>query len=286
MSGTETLRSFVNSWECDENRHMNVQFYWKRFHEADRHARHAFELPADPVMPPVRHVRYHQESHEGDLHIVRSEKVAGGPYPVTIAHYMTNRETGALVATALDGFDRLDGFAGAGPLSDKSALGRSLPDGHRALSPDQPLSDIPVTFRGMVTADACDETGHATPKFIVGAFSDAASHAWEDMGLTKVWLNDMNYGRVAVEKKISTQKPLPAHMPFIIRTALTHAGNKTFSFIHILLGLDGTCYMLGEITGLAIDLNTRRAVAFPDDRRALMEKGLVARERILIPTGE
>ena len=35
MTGfVESHRSFVNTWECDDNAHMNVQFYFKRFDEA------------------------------------------------------------------------------------------------------------------------------------------------------------------------------------------------------------------------------------------------------------
>ena len=39
MSAVETLFSFVNRWECDENDHLNVQFYFSRFDEADRQFR-------------------------------------------------------------------------------------------------------------------------------------------------------------------------------------------------------------------------------------------------------
>ena len=39
MAAIETLFSFVNCWECDENDHLNVQFYLGRFEEADRQFR-------------------------------------------------------------------------------------------------------------------------------------------------------------------------------------------------------------------------------------------------------
>lgn len=39
MTIQATLFSFVNRWECDENDHLNVQFYFSRFEEADRQFR-------------------------------------------------------------------------------------------------------------------------------------------------------------------------------------------------------------------------------------------------------
>ena len=46
--GDETQRAFVNTWECDENDHLNVQFYWKRFGDA------AQVLQLKSKVPPAR----------------------------------------------------------------------------------------------------------------------------------------------------------------------------------------------------------------------------------------
>ena len=37
MSAIETLKSYVNTWECDENDHLNVQFYFRFFEDAAGH---------------------------------------------------------------------------------------------------------------------------------------------------------------------------------------------------------------------------------------------------------
>src|SRR5690606_16110861 len=62
MPAFETLFSSVNRWECDENDHLNVQFYFTRFEEADRQFRLLSGL-SDALVGSrrVRHVRYHCE---------------------------------------------------------------------------------------------------------------------------------------------------------------------------------------------------------------------------------
>ena len=37
MAWLVTQRGFVNTWECDENEHLNVQFYFARFADAAAH---------------------------------------------------------------------------------------------------------------------------------------------------------------------------------------------------------------------------------------------------------
>ena len=79
MTIQATLNSFVNRWECDENDHLNVQFYFSRFEEADRQFRLLCGLSETLVgARRVRHVRYHKELRTGDLITVHSS-VAFGP---------------------------------------------------------------------------------------------------------------------------------------------------------------------------------------------------------------
>lgn len=73
MALVESLKSFVNRWECDENDHMNVQFYWTKFQTAALHFRLAAGLDDLPeTARSSRHVRYHSEVHAADPLVVRS----------------------------------------------------------------------------------------------------------------------------------------------------------------------------------------------------------------------
>ena len=106
MSTEETLFSFVNRWECDENDHLNVQFYFSRFEEADRQFQLISGLSEALVgARRVRHVRYHKELRTGDLVTVRSAIAFDGPHMLSVVHEMYNTTSGALAATAIDGYE-------------------------------------------------------------------------------------------------------------------------------------------------------------------------------------
>ncbi|MEP2436118.1 MAG: thioesterase family protein, partial [Roseibium sp.] len=104
MNAQDTLFSFVNRWECDENDHLNVQFYFSRFEEADRQFQLLSGL-SDAVVGArrVRHVRYHKELRTGDLIAVKSFIAFDGPHMLTVVHELRNSGTGDLAATAIDG---------------------------------------------------------------------------------------------------------------------------------------------------------------------------------------
>ena len=91
----ETARSFVNSWQCDENVHMNVQFYWKCFGDAGQIFHQL--CGSKPQRWIDRHVRYHDELGMGSNIIIRSAALAGRRQ---IVHLMDNGDTGQLSATA------------------------------------------------------------------------------------------------------------------------------------------------------------------------------------------
>src|SRR5690606_14463926 len=159
----ETHRSFVNTWESDENAHMNVQFYLKRFDEAARF----FDLLSgggvhDRPLPRDRHVRYHAELTAGSTTLVRSAVIADGPFEGRVVHFLENSETGALSATALDSTSRPD-FKHRIPAEKAApALPRSAPA--EPLTPVAPEKILAsgglVTNRSVVSPADCGATGH------------------------------------------------------------------------------------------------------------------------------
>ena len=97
MTIAETLYSFVNRWECDENDHLNVQYYFSRFEEADRQFQLISGLNEALVgARRVRHVRYHKELRTGDLIVVRSAIAFDGPHMLTAVHEMYDVTTDTL----------------------------------------------------------------------------------------------------------------------------------------------------------------------------------------------
>lgn len=263
----ETLRSFVNTWECDENNHLNVQFYLKRFDEAARHF--ALSAPGgrhDGPLPVDRHVRYHGELRAGSAVHVESAAIADGEMAGRVAHFLRNSETGALSATALDAADGLDHSTRIAAADAVPALPRSVGA--------EPLAPIPadavlsrggfVSHRAIVRPADCDAAGEMTEQHYVARVSDGAAHTWAHGGIRPEWLLKNGLGRVAVEMKITRHRPARAGDALELCSMISRAGERTVRLRHeIVRRPDRTAVASVEMIALLIDLKTRRAVSLP-----------------------
>ncbi|PLX37498.1 MAG: hypothetical protein C0606_04125 [Hyphomicrobiales bacterium] len=271
MAHAETLRSIVNTWECDENAHMNVQFYYAHFDTAARHFATLAGLDEDMTGPRwVRHVRYHSELRVAELILVRSAIALDGPHPLTLVHELIEPVSGRLAATAIDGYARTLDVADhpfATPLPD-SAQPRSFearaitetPDSEALLS-----AGAAITYRGAIHPRHCDRDGAALDQTYISAFTDGAPHAWEVGGLAARWLAENGLGRVAVEMKLSLATGLRAGDLVHMVTKYTGVARKTFTFRHHLFeSRTGRLAAVGDATGVVMDLATRKAIELPE----------------------
>ncbi|MEP0944639.1 MAG: thioesterase family protein [Rhizobiaceae bacterium] len=265
MTGAlETQRSFVNSWECDENLHMNIQFYWKRFGDA---AQIFFHLAgADRQNWIDRHVRYHGELMMATNTIVRSSMVAGKNM---LVHELINGDTDAVSATAIDLYD--NPLGGSGPsveVPNELALPKSLPSAPIQIFETDKVIETGlgvVSHRSVITPQECDQDGRLLDQYHIARFSDAASHLWHHLGVTRAWMRDNNLGTVAVEMKASRHKHTRVGTMIEVVTWLEALGNKTFSFRHQISDMaSGETLYSGAVTALLMDLTKRRAVPLPD----------------------
>ncbi len=286
FDGVETLRSFVNTWECDENDHLNVQFYFDRFSDADDHFRHMAGLDGARLGPRItRHVRYQAELFNRNLIAVRSALVRGGPFPVTVAHIMVEPASGRLAATMLDGYRPEDGAAaveGAGPRidADPAFLPRSLPaEPAEPASPEEAMAGSGVvTMRSGIHKRHCDGQSRIRDSAIIGFCSDAAAHIWAHGGVKADWLEAHNFGHVAVEMKLTRlARPVSAGDLVHFISQFKTVRDKTFSFRHTIYETrSGDPFAIVEVTALLMDLETRRAAAAPGWLKDnLMDRGAV-----------
>jgi acyl-CoA thioester hydrolase len=274
MEALETQRSFVNSWECDENLHMNIQFYWKRFGDA---AQIFFHMAGNPRQDWIdRHVRYHGELMMATNTIVRSSGLTSGP---RLVHALINGDTDEVSATAIDLY--ADSIGGSGPVlqtAAENALPRSLPS-----APLQPIETNSVIDSGLgvishmsiITPLECDQQGHLLDQFHISRFSDAASHLWHHLGVTRAWMRDNGLGTVAVEMKTSRHSPARVGTMLEVVTWLEALGNRTFSFRHQVSDMaNGEALYSGAVTALLMDLKARRAAPLPTVLRDEFERRL------------
>ncbi|MTI00218.1 thioesterase family protein [Roseibium sp. RKSG952] len=278
MTATSTLYSFVNRWECDENDHLNVQFYFLRFEEADRQLRLIAGLNETHVgARRVRHVRFHNELMDAQLAQVRSGIAFDGPHLFTIVHEMHDPTSGALAATSIDGYEpntnsakalrqRFTEFHVDMP---EHAAPKGLPaslNSVRVTSAELASHGAFVSYRGTVLPRDIGPDGRADDAFAMAAFTNAAPYVWERTPLTQHYLGEHNLGRVVVEMKLSWQSPLKAGEPYHIMSGLTGCAGKAFSFRHHMFETrtDRPIACL-DVVALAMDLKNRKAIALPKE---------------------
>ena len=271
MAAVETLRSLVNTWECDENAHMNIQFYFVHFDTAARHFLALAGLDEAMLGPRrVRHVRYHSELRAAELIVIRSAIAPDGPHPVTIVHEMIEPVSGRLSATAIDGYE------GSG-LAMPPAFFTPLPDVAAPRSfKAAPVTAAPTTealvaaggvvaFRGAIHPRHCDAAGEVLDQTYISAFNDGVSHAWEAGGIETRWLRESGYGRVALELKLSRVASLRQGELIHMVSCCAKVERKAFSFRHHLFEThSGRLVAVGEATGIVMDLATRKSVILPE----------------------
>jgi acyl-CoA thioester hydrolase len=263
----ETHRSFVNTWECDENVHMNVQFYLQRFDEAARF--HSFRLEKTGEnyrLPATRHVRYHRELAAGQSTITRSSTISTGPLAGYGVHLLEDALTGALCATALDApsNNAIPDNARTEPL--EAALPRSF-----AAEPATPKSGKEILeLNGLLASQTvvhpyeCDTDGFILERAIVSRFTDAAPHVWNNAGIGTDWLEKKGYGRVAVEMKITHHKAPQSGTLLMVYSTAWIENRKIIHLRHEMIdaATSKPC-VTGDVAALVMDLATRKSIALP-----------------------
>ncbi len=283
MASLETLFSFVNTWECDENDHLNVQFYFSKFEEADRQFRMMTGFSEALVgARRVRHVRYHAELVAASLITVKSYVAFDGPHMLSVVHEMIEGSTGEVCATAIDGYT-------PNPSSAKQLRTRfkeveeniSRPAVPRGLSPG-PFSGKPTiddllrsgalfTGRSTVLPRHLNAEHKAEDAFALACFSDAAAHVWERTPMNTAWLDENEYGRVALEQKLSWISPLKLGDMAQVISALISVQENTFTIRHHLFeSRTRRLVTVCDQVSVSMDLNSRRTVPLTDDFRAAL----------------
>ncbi|MCB1448560.1 MAG: acyl-ACP thioesterase [Nitratireductor sp.] len=273
-----THRSFVNTWECDENRHMNVQFYFRAFQQASE----VLALSATGNNPAartaiVRHVRYHRELVEGRPIVVRSGHVAEGKFAGSILHLLEDGESGMLAATALDQPGYKVGRMEIAPEEDwTNALPRGIQPGplgpediEAMLESGRAITSHAAILRNFETGPDGDLLANA----IISRFTDGAPHVWTHAGIATKWLSETNQGRVAVEMKLTRLARSSEGRALSLVSWIGDMGEKTFSIRHQLQDMmSGEAIASGEVRCLVMDLTTRRAVPVPHFARDAFNK--------------
>lgn len=289
MAIQTTLYSFVNRWECDENDHLNVQFYFSRFEEADRQFRLLTGLNETLVgARRVRHVRYHKELRTGDLITVQSSIAYDGPHMLTVVHEMREGATGMLAATALDGYEPNANSAKTlrqrfrefqTPMIAEAAP-RGIPAGpaaaQRATLAGLQTKGARIVYRGTVLPRDIGVDGKADDRFALSCCTDGVAHVWQRTPMTHAYLTEHGLGRVAVEMKLTWVTPLKTGDMVLVVTGFTGVSPKTFSMRHHLFeSRTGRLASVVDVVALTMDLSRRAAVDLPAEAHQSINKMII-----------
>jgi len=287
MSAFDVFRGAVNSWECDQMGHMNVQFYVARMSHAWSHIRLAVGYAPDHLkrdrtsLVAVRDViHYKRELHAGDAMHMTARVVEVGDKSIRFLAELWKTASGELSAafdsTALH-FDLEARKAAPLPpaIRDKArALVRPIPDLRPLPETDARFmaladEDFIDTYRGSVNVWECDYLGHMNVQFYTDRFSHAAGQLFAKLALPR----ERHVGSAAVQYDVRYLKELRAGSPILLRSTMLDVGNKTLRFGHRLYNsASGELAATADIVGVTFDLKARKAIAVPDEVRAAAQK--------------
>ena len=129
--------------------------------------------------------------------------------------------------------------------------------------------DTAATYRGTVYPWQCDHVGHMNIMWYVGKFEEANWNLFARIGLTSSYLRESGRGMAAVQQNISYIRELLAGDIVEIRSALVEIREKSIRFVHEMRNAEtGEVAAICEITGVHMDRNARKAIAFPDAIRS------------------
>ena len=125
----------------------------------------------------------------------------------------------------------------------------------------QPL----LTYRGTVYPWHCDHVGHMNNMWYAGKFDEASWNLMLQIGITPGYLRESGKGMAAVEQVTTFKRELKAGDSVEVLTELLEVRERVVRFVHTMLNVEtgdecATC----RITGVHVDMQTRRACPLPD----------------------
>lgn len=302
----ELYRGSVNTWECDENFHMNVRFFASRAMEGLTHLAAAMGTPGafkaramSTLVPLDMHVRFLREARHGaplsmrgglvsiseDEAVIYQELVHGDGAPAAtfttrIAHMEPHDER--RFAWSEKTLERAESLMCKPPAH---GLPRSI---DLTVAPSDPTAAFadsigaPIVGRLAVTSDQCDAFGRMRMEFFLGRVSDAVPNllaGWR-LEMAKVAAESDGVAKVAggavLEYRIAPRRWPRAGDLLEVRSGVAEVGEKTNRIVHWLFDpVTGEAWCTAEAVAVTFDLATRKTIAIPEAQRKAMQARIV-----------
>ncbi|WP_439817810.1 thioesterase family protein [Zavarzinia sp. CC-PAN008] len=289
----ETGRGGVQAWECDENAHLNVQFYTARISEATAALAHEIGVGHPAIdrrrglVALAHHGRYLKELRVGDITWTRSRVVEMRERGLVSHHEIVRGDEVVASFVALDGHWDYEGGAfvawNEAERERAAALTSTLPAAAapRSVTLEGTLATLRLEravalglapiHRGWVQPWHCLADGTMAPQHVVSRISDGVPHLWDSLGLGRAQMLDQGRGSIVLESRFSYVRPVRAGDLLAGRSALVEVMGKTLRFNHFLFDArHGDVIGAGEAVVAILDLAARRIAGFTEAEQAML----------------
>jgi acyl-CoA thioester hydrolase len=127
-------------------------------------------------------------------------------------------------------------------------------------------TDPAITYRGVVYPWQCDHMGHMNVMWYTGKFDEATWNLLAFIGITPTYIRERKCGMAAVQQNTAYKKELAAGDLVIVRSKILEVREKVIRFQHDLINDEKKeLAATSELTGVHVDLLTRKACPFPQE---------------------
>lgn len=295
-----TYRGSVNSWECDENDHLNVRFFVAKANQGLPFVLAELGCTCSALQgmgarPRVlrQHMRFLREARMATPLAVHAGISRHHPDGLSVFSEVRHSLTGAVLATLVTDVALFapDGRRVSVP-PPRAELRCEVPEHGRArgVTGDGPCRPPPrgalaelgfvEISRGCVGAAECDAHGELEPFQYVGRVADGAVNLMarfqteEELARRGEGIE----GGAVVEFRIVHHAPLRAGSLFTIQSGLRSVSRRTQHVIHLFFDEEAReCVASCDVIAVAIDLRARKSIEFPEPRRQRMTARLLKR---------
>jgi len=280
----------VNQWECDENDHLNVRHFAGKINEAVQILlSRQFGIDAETVPGRIRaqHIRFLNEARAATPLRVDCAVVQQDEARLSVVSLMHDNVSGKPLAGFVSDID----ISGLGPAAAADTMA-DIPEPARPRGIDPAaVPAVPQTWdearaagyrivgRGVIARAECDDDGQMLPHAYVGRISDGMPNLWGYLNPphSQSARTSGELGGAALEQRLDIVAPLRRGAVYSQFSGVRALGNKTQHMAHLIF--DESRQRVAatmEAVGVAMDLETRRAVPIPAERRRHLE-GLLLR---------
>ena len=299
----DVFRGNANTWECDENGHLNVRHYSSKVNEGLAVLAHRIGLGRDALaalgarlVMKDQHIRYLREFYPGAAVLGRAGVLSVEGARLRLYCELVNFHTDGVSATYNSVLELQDAGTGdpiALPAEIASVAGDMIVELPKHAQPRSIDIDAPSVAAvnppkldeteamgmteigiGQVGARDCDQDGFMRSDMYMGRISDAIVHFSRKMRPVDTGKERSlsKYGGAVLEYRLHYHGELRIGDLISVRSALKHVGEKANTLAHwIYNATTGDLVCSSEAVAITLDLKERKVVSMPEDRRKHLE---------------